>query len=116
VHLSREALYKGTAKLPPVSFCRTDHVLATNTTEAVQSGCYWGYVGMIEGLVTRLRKECIPLFGVNTIGVIATGGLSSIFSGDLPCIEHVREDLTIEGLRLLFEQNSQHAITSGIVM
>ena len=66
----------------------------------MQSGIYWGYVGMIEGLVTRIKAE----FGTS-MKVIATGGLAPLFSEGTLMIEHIEPNLTLEGLRLLAERN-----------
>lgn len=99
VNLSLEALYKAAAKLPPTAFARTDQVMGTNTKMAMQAGCYWGYVGMIEGLHQRISQELKELLGDSSkMTVVATGGLASLFSQDLPLIDHVNESLTLDSL------------------
>src|ERR1700722_6482193 len=70
VNLSLKALYEAAAKLPPAAFARTDHVIATTTTTAMQAGCYWGYVGMVEGLTTRIRDEYRASHGFSEMTLI----------------------------------------------
>lgn len=71
-----------------------------NTLDAMQSGVFWGYIGLIEGIVARLRKE----HGENT-KVIATGGLATVFDPQTDAIEAVAGDLTLQGLRMIYERN-----------
>jgi type III pantothenate kinase len=66
----------------------------------MQSGVYWGYVAMVEGLVTRIRAE----FG-GPMKVVATGGLASLLAEGTMMIEHIEPDLTLDGLRMLAERN-----------
>jgi len=98
VHLSLKALYEAAAKLPPTAFARTPHVIGTNTVSAMQAGTYWGYVGMIEGLSSRLIEEYRLRFKGDNLTFVATGGLSSLFAQDLPLISHVNESLTLDSL------------------
>src|ERR1700693_5626840 len=78
INLSLAALHMAAAKLPSVRIARTDHVLGKDTATCMQSGIYWGYVGLIEGLVTRIKSE----FGA-AMGVICTGGLAPLFAGSI---------------------------------
>lgn len=98
INLSIEALHMAAAQLPKVAVRKPDQVMGKNTVEAMQSGIYWGYVGLIEGLIDRLEAEQ----GAK-MTVIATGGLASLFSKATDKIMHLEEDLTIWGLRLLAE-------------
>ncbi|MBS0272206.1 MAG: type III pantothenate kinase [Proteobacteria bacterium] len=102
VNLSLKALYEAAAKLPPTAFARTDHVIATTTTTAIQAGCYWGYVGMIEGLCARTCEEYRTFHGDADFTIIATGGLASVFSKDLDLIQHVNESLTLDSLAEIY--------------
>lgn len=104
VNLSLKALYEAAAKLPPTAFARTDHVIATTTTTAIQAGCYWGYVGMIEGLCARIYQEYSISHGVTEFTIVATGGLASIFSKDLTLIQHVNKGLTLDSLADIYER------------
>jgi len=100
VNLSVEALYRAAAKLPNIAIEPPGSVIGKGTVHAMQSGVFYGYVAMIEGLVNRVRTE----YG-KPLTVVATGGLSMLFDAYTPAIEHVDENLTIDGLRLLFERN-----------
>jgi type III pantothenate kinase len=97
INLSLEALHRAAAKLPRVAVERPDRVIGTSTVSAMQSGVFWGYVSMIEGIVARIRSE----FGAE-MKVIATGGLAGLFAGATDAIEHVDRDLTMAGLVELY--------------
>jgi len=103
VNLSAEALHQAAALLPRVAFHRTPNVIAKDTVPAMQSGMYWGYVSLIEGLVARIKAE----FG-KPMTVIATGGLASIFQRQVSVIDHVDPDLTVKGLMLIYARNAQY--------
>lgn len=101
INLSIEALHKAAARLPRIGIGRPQAVIGRSTVPAMQSGVYWGYIGMIEGLVARIRAE----FG-EPITVIATGGLAPLFSEGTLVIEHTDSDITLEGLRMLTIRNA----------
>ncbi len=101
VNLSLEALHMAAAQLPRVGIQRTPTVTGKGTVEAMQSGIYWGYVGLIEGLVKRLSDE-----HGNGITVIATGGLAGLFTEATDCIDHSDPDLTLRGLLCVYRENS----------
>lgn len=100
VNLSLRALHMAAAKLPSVAVARPPKVIATGTVTAIQSGIFWGYVGMIEGLIARIKAE----FGA-PMTVLATGGLASLFDEAIPSLDHIDGDLTLRGLALIFEKN-----------
>ncbi len=101
INLSLDALHRAAAKLPNIAISRPDKVIGTNTIGAMQSGIYYGYVGLIEGIVARIKAEYnAPML------VISTGGLASLYAKACPVIEHVESDLTIHGLRELYAMNS----------
>ena len=100
VNLSVAALHAAAAKLPEIAIERPKSVMGKNTVTAMQSGVYWGYVSMIEGIVERLKEE-----QGSELKVIATGGLASLFSKASKYIEFNKPDLTIDGLRLIYEMN-----------
>lgn len=100
VNLSLEALNLAAAKLPRIAVERPQAVIGKDTVPAMQSGVYWGYVGLIEGLVKRIKNEY-----EKPMTVVATGGLASLFRHSALCIDHVDHDLTIQGLRLLYDRN-----------
>ena len=101
-NLSLEALHLAAAKLPGIVIKRPPKVIGDATVPAMQSGVYWGYVGLIEGLVARVKAE----FG-QPMTVIATGGLSALFSDATPAIDKVDPDLTMTGLREIHRQNAK---------
>lgn len=105
INLSLEALARAAAKLPRIAVEAPERVIGRSTVGAMQSGVYWGYVGLIEGLVTRIKQE----FGA-PMRVIATGGLAPLFANGTEVIEHVDPDLTMAGLLEIYERN-RDAIT-----
>ena len=101
INLSLAALHMAAAKLPSVRIGRTDHVIGKDTVSCMQSGIYWGYVGLVEGLVARIKRE----FGA-PMRTIATGGLAPLFAGATDALETVDPDLTLWGLYLIHRRNS----------
>ena len=79
INLSLEALHRAAAKLPRIAVEPPENVIGTSTVGAMQSGVFWGYVGLIEGLVGRIQAEC-----GEPMTVIATGGLAPLFAKTLP--------------------------------
>lgn len=102
VNLSLDALHRAAAKLPHIPVQRPDKVIGTNTVGAMQSGIYYGYVGLIECITSRIKAEA----GME-MKVIATGGLASLYAKATPMIESLEPDLTIWGLKGLFDLNKQ---------
>jgi type III pantothenate kinase len=101
-NLSMEALHQAAALLPRVAIHRAQSVIGRDTVSSMQSGVYWGYVGLIDGLITRIKKE----YG-QPMTVVATGGLAHLFRPDIPAIEHIDPDLTIRGLMLIHARNAK---------
>ena len=100
INLSIEALHQAAARLPRIGIGRPQAVIERDTVAAMQAGVFWGYVGMVEGIVARIRSEYeAPL------KVIATGGLASLFAEGTTVIERIDPDITLEGLRLLADRN-----------
>ncbi len=100
VNLSLEALHAAAAQLPRIAISRPDVVIGKATVPAMKSGIYWGYVGLIEGLVARIRDE----YG-SVLKVVATGGLATVFSNGTDIIDHLDPDLTIRGLFEIYRRN-----------
>jgi len=100
INLSLEALHMAAAKLPRVAVERPAKVIGTGTVSAMQSGIYWGYVSMIEGMVARIREE----FRAD-MDVVATGGLAQMFSEATRIINWTDKDLTLRGLFLIHKKN-----------
>jgi len=102
INLSLSALHQAAAKLPriAVSAPENSRVTGKTTLECMQSGIFWGYVSMIEGLVARLKTE-----HGDSMKVVATGGLAPIFADQTNAIDAVSASLTLDGLRLIYERN-----------
>ncbi|WP_119165732.1 type III pantothenate kinase [Algihabitans albus] len=98
INLSMEALYQAAARLPRVPLAKPDRIVGTDTVSAMQSGVYWGYVGLIEGLIARIKAE-----RGQDLTTVATGGLAPLFEQSSAEIQHDDPDLTLRGLRLLYE-------------
>ncbi len=101
VNLSMEALHLAAAKLPRIAIARPDRIIGRGTVEAMQSGVYWGYVGLIESLIARIKAE----YGA-PMTVVATGGVVSLFEGATASIDHFDPDLTIRGLLEIWRRNA----------
>src|SRR3977135_427000 len=101
INLSLAALHMAAAKLPSIPIRRTEHVIGKDTVSCMQSGIYWGYIGLVEGLVGRIRTE----FGA-AMRTIATGGLAPLFEGAPAASAPVDPALSLWGLRLISRRNS----------
>lgn len=104
VNLSLEALHMAAAALPHVDISRPIHAIGTNTVACMQSGVYWGYIGLCEGIVREIRKE-----RDRPMKVIATGGLAPLFAQDTELFDRVEDDLTMHGLVLIHRYNKEFA-------
>jgi type III pantothenate kinase len=102
IGISAEALFQRAARLPRVEVRRPDGVIGQTTVTAMQSGLFFGYVEMVDGLVRRIRSE---LPDGEHATVIATGGLAEVLSSETQSIQHVEPNLTLEGLRLIWQRN-----------
>jgi type III pantothenate kinase len=100
MNISAQALFTRAAKLPRAEIARPPKAVGRNTIHSMQSGIVFGYVGLVEGLVDRLREE---MGGAKS--VIATGGLARLIEPETDCIDEVDDFLTLEGLRLLYLRN-----------
>lgn len=101
INLSLHALQEFAAKLPSIPIEKTKSVIGKNTRDAMQSGIYWGYIGLIEGLL----KGCIAEMGAKPT-IIATGGLAPLFAEGIEAIDEVAADLTINGLLEIYNSNN----------
>ena len=102
VNLSMEALHMAAAALPHVDVTKPQHAIGTNTVACMQSGVFWGYIGLVEGLVRQIRRE-----RDRPMKVIATGGLASLFDTGFDLFDAVEDDLTMHGLVLIHRYNKE---------
>lgn len=101
-NLSAEALHQAAAMLPRVAVQRTQSVIGKDTVPAMQSGLYWGYLGLLEGLVSKIKEE----YG-KPMTVVGTGGLANLFYKQTTAIDHLDPDLTIRGLIMIYARNAK---------
>ena len=102
VEISADALFQRAARLPRVDVCRPDELIGRTTVASMQSGLFFGYVAMVEGMVERLVHE---LAGNGDVVTVATGGLAHEVATETDVIDHVDVNLTLMGLRLVWERN-----------
>jgi type III pantothenate kinase len=101
ITISAEALFLRAARLPKVEVRKPPTVIGRTTVGSMQSGLFFGYVDMIEGIVRRMRAE----LGQPTARCIATGGMADIITAETTVVEEVNPDLTLLGLRMIWERN-----------
>lgn len=99
IRSASEALTSRAAQLRQFNFAKPDHVLATNTIEAMQAGVMYGFAGLADNLLAKLKMEVGPAL------VVATGGLSDVIAGDTHHINVVDKTLTLKGLQLIYKKN-----------
>ncbi len=109
VTISADALFQRAARLPRIDVRKPAHVIGRTTVGAMESGLFWGYVGMVEGLVRRMSAELggpgSPGSPGNNVRCVATGGLAELIAPETTLIHHVDPDLTLDGLRIVWERN-----------
>jgi len=104
INLSMEALHNAAAKLPRVAIQKPQRVVGTDTVGAMQSGVFWGYIALIEGLIARIKAE-----RGEPLTVVATGGVASLFHAATLSIDHFDPDLTIRGMLEIWRRNQGQA-------
>lgn len=100
LNISAEALFARAARLPRVDLRKPDHVIGTNTVVNMQSGIYFGYLGLVDGILERIKREVKHLKRV-----VATGGLATLFEADSEHIDEVDPELTLKGLKIVYDRN-----------
>jgi type III pantothenate kinase len=100
IGISADALFQRAARLPRVDVRHPGKVIGRSTVGSIQSGLYFGYASMVEGIIARIRAEL-----GEPARTVATGGLAEVLAGDIPSLEAVDPVLTLTGLRLIWERN-----------
>ena len=100
VTISADALFQRAARLPRIDVRKPAHVVGRTTVAAIESGLFYGHLGMVEGLIRRMSEE----LGGDTV-CVATGGLAAVIASETALIEHVDIDLTLHGLRVVWARN-----------
>ena len=103
VNLSLEALHMAAAALPHVDISKPQQVIGTNTVACMQSGVFWGYVGLVREISARIKEE-----RARPMKVIATGGLAPLFDQTADLFDAFEEDLTMHGLVVIHDYNKEH--------
>ena len=103
IKISSEALFHEASKLPRVELVKPGMTICKNTVSAMQAGIIYGYAGMVERLINMIKEE----LGNDDVKVIATGGLSTLIDSETDSIDYIDKDLTLEGLKLIYEKNKE---------
>jgi type III pantothenate kinase len=103
IGISADALFQRAARLPRVEIRKPESIIGQTTVTSMQAGLFFGYVAMVDGIVARMRRE---LDGGDTAACVATGGMADIVAREAPSIQAVEPDLTLQGLRLIWERQA----------
>ena len=101
IRLAHDALVNRAAQLHKVELVPPPNPIGSNTIHAMQSGIFWGYVGLIDGVLGRILRQ----LGSDGTMVVATGGLAEVFMQHVPRIDAIAHELTLDGLRLIYQLN-----------
>jgi type III pantothenate kinase len=100
IQISAEALFLRTARLPRIEVRKPKSAIGRTTVSSMQSGLYFGYVGLVRNIISQISREL-----ASRPKVIATGGLAGLLAGDIPEIDQHEPDLVLQGLRLIYQKN-----------
>ncbi|NBG89684.1 type III pantothenate kinase [Isachenkonia alkalipeptolytica] len=103
IKISSEALFQRASKLPRVELIKPGKTICKNTVNSMQSGIIYGYAGLVEQIVKKMKKE----FKSNGVKVIATGGLATLIDSETQCIDKIDKFLTLDGLQIIFQRNEE---------
>ncbi|MCB2294871.1 type III pantothenate kinase [Clostridium algoriphilum] len=106
IKIASDALFERAAKLPRVELLKPEKVIGKNTVSSMQAGIIYGYIGQVDYIVTKMKSEMISM-GEEEPFVVATGGLSKLITEDSFAIDEFHPNLTLEGLRLIYEKNRE---------
>lgn len=106
IRIASDALFERAAKLPRVELEKPGNVICKTTISSMQAGIIYGYIGQVEYIVKRMKKEMMDLGEENPF-VLATGGLAKLIASETEVIDKVDTNLTLEGLRILYEKNRE---------
>ena len=109
IKIASDALFERAAKLPRVELTKPSSVICKNTVTSMQAGIIYGYIGQVEYIVAKMKKEMEDLGEANPL-VVATGGLAKLISSEAKCIEKIDSYLTLEGLRVIYEKNKEQVL------
>ena len=114
IKISSDALFEKTAKLPRVELEAPGQAICKNTIESMQSGLVYGYMGLVEHIVAKMRVELKETYHIQQEPkVVATGGLATMIEQGVDCIDCVDKMLTLEGLRIIYEKNRPQNLGRG---
>ncbi|MGB4504030.1 MAG: type III pantothenate kinase [Syntrophaceticus sp.] len=100
IGVSTEALFEKAAKLPRIELAKPRQVIGKNTVASMQAGIYYGFVGQLEGIVEKIKKE----IGEDAV-VVATGGLAELICSGTDCVDHIDPNITLWGLKIIYDRN-----------
>lgn len=109
IKIASDALFERAAKLPRVELTKPGSVICKNTVMSMQAGIIYGYIGQVEYIVAKMKKEMEELGETNPL-VVATGGLAKLISSEAKCIDKIDSYLTLEGLRIIYEKNKEQVL------